>query len=76
MMSSSGYFNARFLLSALFIYFPTVFVPDLFWCNFLYFVTTAGFVADQLVSEINNNVCDFVSFFVFCFYFVFLLRYR
>ena len=25
---------------------PTVFVPDLFWCNFLYIVTTAGFVAD------------------------------
>ena len=29
---------------------PTVFVPDLFWCNFLYLVTTAGFVADQLIS--------------------------
>ena len=29
--------------------FPTVFVPDLFWCNFLYLVTTAGFVADQLI---------------------------
>ena len=30
-------------------YFPTVFVPNLFWCNFLYLVTTAGFVADQLI---------------------------
>ena len=33
----------------LFFFFPTVFVPDLFWCNFLYLVTTAGFVADQLI---------------------------
>ena len=30
-------------------FFPTVLVPDLFWCNFLYLVTTAGFVADQLI---------------------------
>ena len=29
--------------------FPTVFVLDFFWCNFLYLVTTAGFVADQLI---------------------------
>ena len=29
--------------------FPDVFVPDLFWCNFLYIVTTAGFVAGQLI---------------------------
>ena len=50
MMSSAGYFHARFLLSALFYFFPTtVFVPDLFWCNFLYLVTTAGFIADQLI---------------------------
>ena len=65
MMSSAGYFHARFPLSAffpvclsyihiLYIYiyiyiFPTVFVPDLFWCNFLYLVTTVGFVADQLI---------------------------
>ena len=33
----------------LFFSFPTVFVPNLFWCNFLYLVTTAGFVADQLI---------------------------
>ena len=46
MMSSAGYSHARFLLSA-FFFFPTVFVPDLFWCSFLYLVTTAGFVADQ-----------------------------
>ena len=52
-MSSAGYFHARFLLSAffsfLFFSFPTVFAPNLFWCNFLYLVTTAGFVADQLI---------------------------
>ena len=50
MMSSAGYFHARFLLSAFILfYFPTVFVPNLFWRNFLYLVTTAGFVADQLI---------------------------
>ena len=55
MMSFAGYFHARFLLSAFFpvclsyFVFPTVFVPDLFWCKFLYLVTTAGFVADQLI---------------------------
>ena len=49
MMSSAGYFHARFLLSAFFSFYPTVSVPDLFWCNFLYLVTTAGFVADQLI---------------------------
>ena len=32
-----------------FFFFPTVFVPDLFWCNFLYLVTKAEFVADQLI---------------------------
>ena len=32
-----------------FLSFPTVFAPNLFWCNFLYLVTTAGFVADQLI---------------------------
>ena len=40
-------------LPCLFVFFcfvfPTVFVPDLFWCNFLYLVTTGGFVADQLI---------------------------
>ena len=58
MMSFAGYFHARFLLSAFFpvcwsyfvlFFFPTVFVPDLFWCKLLYLVTTAGFVADQLI---------------------------
>ena len=49
MMSSAGYFHARFLLPAFFYFFPTVSVPDLFWCNFLHLVTTAGFVADQLI---------------------------
>ena len=32
-----------------FVFIPTVFVRDLFWCNFLNLVTTAGFVADQLI---------------------------
>ena len=68
MMFSAGYFHARFLLSAFFSFFPTVFVPDLYWCNFLYLATTAGFVTDQLRKLINNNVCDFVSFFVFLFF--------
>ena len=40
------------LLSSLsvcfFLFSPTVFVPGL-WCNFLYLVTTADFVADQLI---------------------------
>ena len=36
-------------LSYFVLFFPTVFVPDLFWCNFLYLVATAGFVADQLI---------------------------
>ena len=57
MMSFAGYSHARVLLSAFFpvclscfvLFFPTVFVPDLFWCNFLYLVTTAGFVAGQLI---------------------------
>ena len=37
------------LFSFLFFSFPTVFVPNLFWCNLLYLVTIAGFVADQLI---------------------------
>ena len=49
MMSTAGYFHARSLLSAFFSFFPTLFVPVLFWCSFLYLVTTAGFVADQLI---------------------------
>ena len=36
-------------LFVLFRFSPTVFVPGWFWCNFLYLVTTAGFVADQLI---------------------------
>ena len=70
MMSFAGYFHARFLLSAFFpvclsylvLFFPTVFVHDLFWCSFPYLVTTAGFVC-----KIINNVCDFVSFRCFVF---------
>ena len=32
-----------------FVFSPTVFVPDLVWCKFLYLVTTAGFLADQFI---------------------------
>ena len=55
-MSFAGYFHARILMSAFFLFVcfvlffsETVFVLGLFWCNFLYHVTTAGFVADQLI---------------------------
>ena len=53
-MSLVGYFHVRFLLSAfpvcLFCLFsPTVFVPGLFCFGSVYLVTTAGFVADQLI---------------------------
>ena len=44
-----------------------MFVPGLFWCNFLYLVTIARFVADQFLCEINNNVCDFMLFWCFVF---------
>ena len=54
------------LLSFLFFSFPTVFAPNLFWCNFLYLVTTTGFVADQLIMWDKNNVCDFVCFVLIC----------
>ena len=36
--------------------------PICFWCNFLYLVTTAGFVTDQLIMWDKNNVCDFLCF--------------
>ena len=69
-MPSAGYCHARFLLPAffsfLFFSFPTVFAPNLFWCNFLYLVTTTGFVADQLIMLDKNNVCDFVCFVLIC----------
>ena len=54
------------LLSFLFFSFPTVFAPNLVWCNFLYLVTTAGLVADQLIMWDENNVCDFVCFVLIC----------
>ena len=47
MMSSAGYFHARLLLPAFFSFFRPCSSPICFWCNFLYLVTTAGFVADQ-----------------------------
>ena len=37
------------LLVLFVLFFPTVFALNLFWCNLLYLVTTAGFVADQLI---------------------------
>ena len=46
-----GCFLPCLFVSFCFVLFPTVFVPDLFWCNFLYLVTTAGFVADQLIMR-------------------------
>ena len=57
MMSFTDYFHARFLLydilpvslSCFVLFFSTLFVPDLFWCNFVYLVTTKGFVVDQLI---------------------------
>ena len=42
---STVYFLPCFFV--LFCFSPTVFVPGLFCCNFLYLVITAGFVADQ-----------------------------
>ena len=36
-------------LFVLFCFSLTVFIPGLFWCNFLYLVTTAGCVAAQLI---------------------------
>ena len=47
-LSSVCFLPCSFVLFC-FVLFLTVFVPDLFWCNFLYLVTTAGFVADQLI---------------------------
>ena len=51
MMSSAGYFHARFLLSAFFffLFFSDRVRPRFVLCNFLYLLTTAGFVADHLI---------------------------
>ena len=76
MMSFAGYFHARFLLSAFFpvclsyfvLFFPTVFVLDLFWCNFLCLVTTAGFVADQLIMGDKQQRVRLCVILVFCFH--------
>ena len=50
-MSSAGYFHARFLLSAFFsfLFFSDRVRPQFVLVNFLYLVTTAGFVTDQLI---------------------------
>ena len=67
-MSSAGYCHARFLLSAFFsfLFFSDRVRPNLSWWNFLYLVTTTGFVADQLIMWDKNNVCDFVCFVLIC----------
>ena len=82
MMSSAGYFHARFLLSAFFpdclsyldLFFPAMFVLDLFWCNFLYLVTAAGFIADQLImrnkqQRVCATLCHFGILFSLVFFF-------
>ena len=84
-MSFAGYFHARFLLSAFFpvclsyfvLFFPIMFVPDLFWCNFLYLVNTAGFIADQqlIMRDKQQRVCATLCHFGILFSLVFFLRY-
>ena len=44
----AGYFIDRFLLSAVPAFFSEL-VPGSIWFDFVYLVTTAGFVADQLM---------------------------
>ena len=73
-MSFAGYLRVRFLQSALFpclfvclfvLLSPTtVFVLGLFWAGFVYLVTTAEFVADQL--EMRDKRQQLVRF-AFCF---------
>ena len=84
-MSFAGYFHVRFLLSDFFpvclsylvLFFPTMFVPDLFWRNFLYLVTAAGFIADQLIMRNNQRrVRATLCHFCILFSLVFFLRYR
>ena len=58
----------------LFCFSPTVIVPGLFWCNFLYLVTTAGFVADQLIITWDSKQ-ERVRFCVILFSFIFFLQY-
>ena len=55
-MSFAGYFHVRFVLSTFLpvcfdLFSPTVLVPGLFWCNSIYLVTTAGFVADPRIMS-------------------------
>ena len=77
MVSFAGYFHARFLLSAFFpvclsyfvLFFRTVFVPDLYWCNFLCLVTITGFVADQLIMSDKQRRARLCVILVFCFHF-------
>ena len=42
---------------------PIVFVPGLFWCPFLYLVTTAEFVADPLIMRNKKQRVRFCVFF-------------
>ena len=64
-MSFAGYFIVRPFL------FPCLSpIPGLIWFGSVYFVTTAGFVADQLMGENNNNnnnnCFEFLCAFVEC----------
>ena len=46
---SSDLFSSTLPRLFVVLFFSDVFVPGLIWCNFLYLVTTAGFVADRLI---------------------------
>ena len=74
-MSFPGYFQVRFFLSALFAICLFCFVfsdrvrSRLFWCNSLYLVITAGFVADPLIMrDKQQQRVRFCVILLFCFY--------
>ena len=48
--------------------FSTVFAPDLFWYNFLHLVTTAGFVAGQLIMSDKQQRVRLCVILVICFH--------
>ena len=76
-MSFASYFDASFLIMSdfsLFVCFvlfsPTVFVPGVFLCDFLYLVAKAGFIADQLImrDKQQQRGVRFCVILLFCFY--------
>ena len=70
MMSFAGYFHAHFLLSDFLpvcLSYFVLFFPTVFRCNFLYLVTTAGFVADQLIMRDKQQCVRLCVILVFCF---------